>query len=53
MRTGFKAGHNLKPPHKLEYPEEAWMAQELQEGILRKTQGLVQCAMSLDSPEYW
>ena len=23
MRTGFKAGHNLKPPHKLSYPEEA------------------------------
>ena len=52
-RTGFKAGHNLKPPHKLEYPEEAWMAQELVESILTKTQGTVRCAMSLSSPEYW
>ena len=53
MRTGFKADHNLKPPHKLKYPEEAWMAQELVEGILAKTQGIVQCASSLNSPEYW
>ena len=53
MRNGFKANHNLKPPHKLKYPEEAWMAQELVEGILTKTQGMVQCASSLNSPEYW
>jgi predicted N-acetyltransferase YhbS len=53
MRTGFKAGHNLKPPYKLEYPEEAWMAQELVENILTKIQGTVQCARSLSSPEYW
>ena len=53
MRAGFKADHNLKPPHKLKYPEEAWMAQELVEGILAKTQGTVQCASSLNSPELW
>ena len=53
MRTGFKACHNLKAPHKLEYPEESWMAQELEEGILASTHGMVQCASSLDSPEYW
>ena len=53
MHTGFKAGHNLKPPHKLKYPEEAWMAQELVGGILTKTQGMVRCALSLNSPEYW
>ena len=53
MRTGFKAGHNLKPPHKLKYPEEAWMAQELVENILTKTQGTVRCALSLSSQEYW
>ena len=53
MRTGFKAGHNLKPPHKLKYPEDAWMAQELVKGILTKTQGTVRCALSLNSPEYW
>ncbi len=53
MRTGFKAEHNLKPPHKLKYPEEAWMAQELVEGILTKTQGMVHCVSSLNSPEHW
>jgi len=53
MRTGFRSGHNLKPPHKLKYPEEAWMAQGLVESILIKTQGTVRCAMSLSSPEYW
>ena len=52
-RTGFKAGHNLKPPHKLSYPEEAWMAQELVEGMLGKTQGTVRCAKALSSPENW
>ena len=52
-RTGFKAGHNLKPPHKLKYPEGAWMAQELVENILIKIQGTVRCALSLNSPEYW
>jgi len=53
MRTGFKAGHNLKPPHKLKYPEEAWMAQELVEGMLTRMQGVVRCASSLNSPEHW
>jgi putative acetyltransferase len=53
MRTGFKAGHNLKPPHKLKYPEDAWMAQEHSESIITKTQGTVRCALSLNSPEYW
>lgn len=53
IRTGFRAGHNLKPPYKLKYPEEAWMAQALVENILSKTQGTVQCALSLNSPEYW
>ena len=53
MRTGFKAGHNIKAPHKLKYPEEAWMAQELVENILMKTQGTVRCALSLNAPELW
>ena len=52
-RTGFKAGHNIKPLYKLKYPEEAWMAQELVENSLTKTQGTVQCAMPLSSPEHW
>ena len=51
-RTGFKAGHNLEAPYKLEYPE-AWMAQELVKGVLAKTQGMVRCALSLNSPEHW
>jgi putative acetyltransferase len=53
IRTGFKAGHNLRPPHKLKYPAETWMAQELVENTLINTQGLVRCALALDSPEYW
>ena len=50
--TGFKAGHNLESPYNLEDPE-AWMAQELVEGVLAKTQGMVRCALSLNSPEHW
>jgi putative acetyltransferase len=53
VRTGFKAGHNLKPPHKLKYPAEAWMAQELTQGVLAKAEGMVKCASSLDSQELW
>ncbi len=52
-RTGFKAGHNLKAPHKLSYPIEAWMAQELVEGALDRAQGTIQCCKALDLPEYW
>ena len=52
-RTGFKTDQNLKPPHQLKYPKEAWMSQELVAGFLTKIQGMVQCASSLDSPEFW
>ena len=51
--TGFNAGHALKPPYKLTYPEESWMAQELVEGILSKTSGTVQCLPPLNSPKLW
>jgi putative acetyltransferase len=51
-RTGFKAGHNLKPPYNLEYPE-AWMVKELTQGALAKAEGMVKCASSLNSQEYW
>ena len=47
-RTGFKAVQNLESPYKLEYPE-AWMTQELVEGMLAKTQGMVLCALPLNS----
>ncbi len=52
-RIGFHVAHNLKPPYKLKYPEEAWMALELVENVLKKTPGTVGCAASLNSPEYW
>ena len=52
-RTGFKAGHNLKAPHKLSFPIEAWMAQELVDGALDRTQGTIQCCKVLDLPAYW
>jgi len=52
-RTGFTSGHNLKPPQKLSYPIEAWMAQELVTSVLTKTQGTVRCALSLNLPEHW
>jgi len=51
-RTGFKAGHNLEAPYKLDYPE-AWMAQELVKGVLTQTQGVARCALPLNSPELW
>ena len=51
-RTGFKAGHNLEAPYKLEYPE-AFLAQELVKGVLAKTQGMVRCALPLNSAELW
>ena len=53
-RTGFEPvnGYNLKPPYKLEYPE-AWMVLELKQGALKKAEGVVRCASSLDSPELW
>ena len=51
-RAGFKAGHGLKPPYKLEFPE-AWMALELREGVLSTIKGTVRCAASLNAPELW
>ena len=53
QRSGFSAGHQLAPPHPLHYPVEAWMALELAEGVLARTQGTVHCAAALDAPEYW
>lgn len=52
-RTGFGADHNLKPPHELRYPREAWMAQELQPGALATTVGTVRCAAALNDPKHW
>lgn len=51
-RAGFTANHNIEPPYELDYPE-AWMAQELTKGALKRTKGLAQCATALSSPELW
>jgi len=51
-RFGFDAGHNIKPPYELEYPE-AWMAMELKPSMLNGIEGIARCASSLSSPEYW
>ena len=51
-RAGFKAGHNIKAPYTLPYPE-AWMALELTPGTLDKAKGTALCASSLASPEHW
>lgn len=51
-RAGFSAGHGLRPPYPLAYPE-AWMARELVEGALTDVQGKVLCAATLMAPEHW
>ena len=53
-RSGFKPAmpYDLKAPYDLKYPV-GWMVLELQQGALGKAVGVVQCASSLSSPEYW
>jgi len=51
-RSGFAAGHGIKPPHSIPYPE-AWMALALEEGALDQLSGTLQCAHSLNAPEHW
>lgn len=55
-RSGFVTAkpYGLKPPYSIpqEYTD-AWMVQELEEGALERSQGLVVCADSLMSPEHW
>ena len=51
-RNGFNTSHNIKPPYSLEYPE-AWMVQELNGNVLNNCKGVVQCSVSLNSPEFW
>jgi len=51
-KAGFAAGHNIKPPYELPYPE-AWMAIELQSGALDNISGTAVCADSLMPREYW
>ena len=51
-RIGFNTNHNIEAPYILEYPE-AWMALELNAGVLGKATGMAKCAVSLSAPEYW
>lgn len=51
-RSGFRSFHKIEPPYKLKYPQ-AWMAREIEPGVLEKAKGVVICASSLSSPEYW
>ena len=44
----FEATYEIKPEN-----AGAWMVQELQAGALDKFHGKVQCAASLDKPEFW
>lgn len=50
--NGFHAGHGLRAPHALAYPE-AWMVRELQPGALAGIAATVTCAAPLQSPEHW
>ncbi|MCK6369922.1 MAG: N-acetyltransferase [Gammaproteobacteria bacterium] len=51
-RHGFSAGHGVRAPYDLPYPE-AWMAQALQGVELDRVSGRLRCARSLDRPELW
>ena len=51
-RSGFHANHQLDPPYPLPYPQ-AWLAQELEAGVLANITGSVRCADCLMVPEYW
>ncbi|WP_237066768.1 GNAT family N-acetyltransferase [Microbulbifer guangxiensis] len=51
-RFGFRAGHLVKAPHDLAYPE-AWMALELKPGVLEQVAGVAGCAAALSAPEHW
>ena len=54
-QTGFEPAipHHFKPPYPLEYPDEAWMVQELSKGALDRISGTIQCALSLCHEELW
>ena len=55
-RHGFSpAGvRGLEAPYPIpEKVADAWMVQELREGILGSVKGTIKCAEALDRPEYW
>lgn len=55
-RHGFTpAGiHGLEAPYPIpDKNAEAWMVQELKEGVLGSVKGTIQCAEALNRPEYW
>ncbi len=51
-RTGFAAGHGMRPPFALDFPD-AWMAQGLGAYGISGIEGTVRCAAPLDTPEFW
>ncbi len=51
-RFGFKAGHHVRPPYELEYPE-GWMALALADTPIEAMDGELVCANSLMGPEHW
>ena len=52
QRHGFHANHQLQPPYPRPYPE-AWLAQELQPGVLSSLTGTVRCCAPLMHATYW
>ena len=52
LATDLLEDETAMPVLSLDYPE-AWMAQELVDGSLAKIDGVIRCAASLSSPEYW
>lgn len=51
-RFGFSAGHKVRAPHDLPYPE-AWMCLPLGKAVTSMPEGQLVCADSLNRPEHW
>jgi predicted N-acetyltransferase YhbS len=55
-RCGFRAAGVVGFEAPFPIPEEnadAWMVQELKEGVIGRVKGKVQCAKVLNKPQYW
>ena len=51
-KFGFSAGHKVRAPYDLPYPE-AWMCLPLGAVAPEKVEGQLTCAESLNRPEHW
>jgi len=47
-RLGFEAPYPIPEKH-----ADAWMVQELKNGMVSENQGKILCADSLNSPDHW